>query len=360
MIRAELTPWPWNRTPAFLMVDDIGDMRVGETREGDWGFSGPGLDSTWEFFNEAYRRAVPNLRFVAFACSGRFLNAPASAKLRTQRGGKIAELLRIIARECHAEIGFHGIEHSAANGRPECAEVSDISGWLARGRELLEEMAGTKIQGGKCPGYDGYENVAEGLKQSGFRWWADAWTPVRGGRGNMHGGREITESPSGVRLFPANIGAYTGLYARRVPLTERLFMPAKKSRLLARARFLVEKGIPVIIQTHYAALRPDGKRQVYNLYDDRPLLLPLLIGLDSLVWWALPREICDYLDTKDGLSFRVDGFRIIIDCERPLWEVSFRVHPCPAFLKAPEGYRVYPKEGLFTFLPKPGAYEAVF
>ncbi|MGB9590718.1 MAG: hypothetical protein ACPL68_07520, partial [Candidatus Hydrothermia bacterium] len=164
----------------------------------------------------------------------------------------------------------------------------------------------------------------------------------------------------GIRLFPANIGAYTGLYARPIPIAERLTMPMKRSRLLARARFLLEKGIPVTIQTHYAAVRADGKRQVYNLYDDRPLLLPLLTGLNGMVWWALPWEICDYLDTAENLRFTVDGFKIIIDCERPLWEVSLRVHPCPTFLKAHEGYRVYPKEGLFTFLPRSGEYEAVF
>ncbi len=360
MISAELTRWPWNRTPAFLMIDDIGDMRVGEGREGDWGFSGPGLDSTWEFFNETYRRAVPSLRIVAFACVGRFLNAPETAGLRVQRGGKIGELLRIIGKERYAELGFHGIDHTAANGRPECAGVPDLGEWLARGRTLLEEMAETRVIGGKCPGYEGYERVAESLKPAGFRWWADAWTPVRGRRRNIHGGREIIASSSGVRLFPANIGAYTGLYKKRVSITEKIAMPMKRSRLLARARFLVEKGIPVSIQTHYAALRPDGTRQVYNLYDDRPLLLPLLVGLDGLVWWALPREICDYLDTMDCLSFRVDGFKIIIDCDNPLWEVSFRVHPCPSFLRAPDGYRVYPKVGLFTFLPRPGEYEAVF
>lgn len=360
MIRAELTRWPENRTPAFLMIDDLGDIRVGDGREGDWGFSGSGLDSTWEFFTETYKRAVPDLRVVFFVCAGRFLNAPVSAGLKLHRGGKLPDLLKIVARERWAEIGFHGIEHSMPDGTPECEGVADIQEWLTRGRGLLEEIAETTVIGGKCPGYEGYNRVAENLRPAGFRWWADAWTPVRRGRGRFHGGREITKSSSGIRLFPANVGAYTGLYHERASITERLTIPRKKLRLLARARFLLEKGTPLTVQAHYAALRPDGKRQVYNLYDDRPLLLPLLVGLNRQVWWALPREICDYLDTVERLSFRLDGFMLVVDCKNPLWEVSFAVHPCPTFLKAPEGYRIYPKEGLFTFLPRSGEYEAVF
>jgi len=360
LIRAELTRWPGNKTPAFLMLDDLGDMRVGEAREGDWGFAGLEPDSTWEFFNQTYRRALPNLRVALFVSPGRFLNAPASSGLKLYRGGKLAELLRIVARERWAEIGFHGIDHTTPDGRPECEGVDDIQEWLRQGRARLEEMAGTAVLGGKCPSYRGYERVADHIGSAGFRWWADAWTPIQGGRGRFHGGREITASPSGVRLIPANLGAYTGLYRKRARIAEMLTMPRKRSRLLARARLLLEKGIPITIQTHYAALRPDGKRQAYNLYDDRPLLLPLLLSLNGLVWWALPREICDYLDTLERMSFRLDGFTIIISSQNPLWEVSFKVHPCPAFLRTPEGYRIYPKNGLFTFLPRTGAYEAVF
>ncbi|MEO0180313.1 MAG: hypothetical protein ABIM74_00725 [candidate division WOR-3 bacterium] len=360
MIRAEMTRWPEGRTPAFLMIDDVGDLVVGDTQEGDWGGLGIGPNSTWEFFTETYRRAVPRLRAVFFVSPGQFLNARLVPGIKIQRQGKIVELLEVIARARWAEIGFHGMDHTRLDGRPECSGLEDPKMWLARGKSALEELTGAKVLGGKCPGYEGYELVEKYLTEAGFRWWADAWTPVRGGRGCFHGGRGVITNQRGVRLFPSNIGAYTGLYRRGRSVIERLFMKRRMARLFARARFLVEKGIPVTIQTHYAALRPDGARQVYNLYDDRPLLLPLLTGLDDLVWWALPREICDYLDTVESMSFLVDGFKLIINSERPRWDVSFRIHPCPSYLMAPEGYRVYPKKGLFTFLPKPGAYEAVF
>jgi hypothetical protein len=327
------TRWPGNaETAACLMVDDLTDGWIDATGRGhpvgadDWGHLCDLPHSSFAHLRDRLLRDFPEIRVTFFIPVNRVEDVrPARNPCHFQpihHRPEFVEFLRRLDADPRFSCAYHGETHGQPGPRADLYQpefdtyrsLDEALASLERGMEIWRRVFGTAPDGGKFPAYAEGPHGAEAVDRAKFFWWCRRWD-----RGSHPVGEAGAFSP---RVFGRNnvIDLPSSLYGgaltrpRELSLRPREFVGALRAalrrprRLRAQLDGLIASGDVITVQEHITWVRPDGRRQKPNLYDDERSLRAIFERLRKhRVWHATCGEIARYYEAWAHTGVRYLG-----------------------------------------------------
>jgi hypothetical protein len=313
-----------------LNIDDLSYGFMDITNAGhrpfnDWGLGCRGPNGVFRYFEAHLLDKYPELKYTVFLPFGRHSIGMVETRYPARAGdifesAEFGELLQHIVASGH-EIAYHGHHH----GRK--APTVDPRTWLEEDVELgpdgyrdlvtadlarIHDELGISVRGGRSPGYRNNPPLLATVGSGLFKWWSFDFTPFQCRHAYRQGLYALPTNVEG-RAFGRSVA-----YGPRTGFRSLLQRPAVMCLRNALAEYSAEVGIRrllrqhavIAVAEHFMGTRPDGRRQIPNVFDDIDSLgkiFSLLRGAD--VWHATCTQIAHYRESYDftALTTREDG-----------------------------------------------------
>lgn len=356
------------QTVAILSIDDLSftaSLTNGKlTAANDWGYGLNEKGGIYRYCEDALFNRYPEIRgtvFFPIAARHALQNKYAGYEIVYRDDKKIVRPFLKYAQE-RFEIAFHGTSHGRFINEE---NPSYIGNWqqefeyltekdvprLRREIAAFEDDYGIKFTGGKYPGYAAGKAAERIVEELGFKWWMRSADMI-GRRSPENSFKNFGQNRFIVDI-PTNIGSgcfrrcvdqaasigWKGALKKRLPLLGALrsfYKDYDRERFLS---YLYDNQLPVTIQTHFASLRTDGKRQTPSLYDDTASLIRIyayMRGAD--IWHTTCGEAAEYVANYENATVsKVDERTFTVEINSDWARPAITVRSSSRSLKRDDG-----------------------
>lgn len=339
--------WKENaQSPVFLMIDDLTNAWVTDskdvplTAQGDWGGRHDRPDSIYSYLKKELFSFFPEIRAVFFTVVGKISqynhHQAFSFSAPINNDKKAIDFFLKLFKNPRFEIAYHGYNHGTPGNNSEgfiqewdgFPSVDAAVNQIKKGQRLYKDVFGCFPSGGKYGGWKYNRFAQESIDQCGFSWWCRDWMAI-----DAKG--DILPEYYEPQYFGKN-----RVIALPSTVHGRYWSKRQINRLLKRKQI-------ISIEEHMGALRPDGRIQTPNVYDDIKLLRKLFHYLRGKnVWHATATEISDYFDAYKNTfisDIGIDSFILDFSGKKEGTEITLLIQDIEKHLNS--------KKGLFLISP---------
>ena len=201
------------------------------------------------------------------------------------------------------EIAYHGWNHGIPGKITEefiqefksFASIEDAVKQTRTGLDVYRKVFGAECSGGKYGGWEYNQYADTCIDRSGFKWWCRDWME-----------KDASAFVQSAYYEPQFFGA-NNVIAMPSTLHGNRWTPRQVDALIADRQIIA-------VEEHMGALRPDGRIQTPNVFDDLERLRSLYRYLRSKnVWHATATQIADYFEVYQNSrvsDIGTDRFRL--------------------------------------------------
>jgi hypothetical protein len=293
------------KAASVLMIDDFQNINFmeGESLKYDWGGRLDTPTSIWNYLWTEILQFMPEIKITFFNVLNNHATinkASGYAVNQNQNTEAFKLFLQDLVRNGH-ELAFHGINHGQYinSGNPEISGnfqqefISPAS--LTAYQEAIEKFekwTGTKLKGGKFPGYQFNDEGQKIIESLNFDWFC------LGSRQINTGNSRLKFNPKGNLIeFPTAVSGniFNYQYSGTKSLLKYPYQIVRNIRNYQCLDKLIKSHSIISIQEHFQCFRTDGKIQKPSIYLDIQSLKQIYNYLKTVdVWYSTCTEISEY------------------------------------------------------------------